>query len=173
MEHLDLFAGRQDAGRGSVPKWGAFAGRGHPEAERRGKTAGESLLFGTLPPWLIRRTGTTAGRVLLRLPFRVTALGRACSSGIWHGQRKRGGCRRATDRRLVFSPNGETLACQEGTEIRLWDADSGRPLHRWPGHRQGRTGAGGFARRQAHRLRRFRRCCCACGMRPRASRCGC
>ena len=90
------------------------------------KAAGESLLCWTLPPWFIRRM-TAVGGVLLRLPVPLAALGRRTPLGSGRSEKKHDGCRRYGSR-LVFSPNGETLACQEGAEIRLYDAASGRPL---------------------------------------------
>ncbi len=36
--------------------------------------------------------------------------------------------------RLRFAPDGKTLACHSGTEIRLWDAISGRQRQPRPGH---------------------------------------
>lgn len=40
------------------------------------------------------------------------------------------------DVRLLFAPDGKTLACHDEyeTEIRLWDVASGRRLHRWRAH---------------------------------------
>lgn len=40
------------------------------------------------------------------------------------------------DVRISFAPDGKTVACVDDGrgEIRLWDAVSGRPRHRWTGH---------------------------------------